>query len=115
MAGNIFFWRVNGTAISGAMAETWVPGINVEIHEIRIHLSAASGNAEDLTATLDHHISAAYDCTIWAQDLNGLQDFSYQPTNRTVVLGGSGDEVDFAWANSATARNWGLEVVFSSI
>ena len=115
MAGSIYFWQVSGLAGAGAIAETWAPGINVEIHEIRIHLSAASGNAEDLTATLDHHRGAAYDCTIFTKDLNTLKNYTYQPTNRMVVLGGSGDELDFAWANSATARNWGLEVVFSPI
>ena len=112
MAGSIYFWRATGGA--GALAETWAPGINVQIHEIRIHLSTASATAEDLTATLDHNKGAAYDCTIFTQDLNTLADYSEQFTMPRVVLGGSGDELDFAWGNTDN-RNWGLEVVFSPV
>uniref|UniRef100_A0A6H1ZCT0 Uncharacterized protein n=1 Tax=viral metagenome TaxID=1070528 RepID=A0A6H1ZCT0_9ZZZZ len=94
-----------------AIASTLAPGIQWQLEEIRVHLSAV-GAAGDLTATLDHGAGTAYDLVILTQDMAAVTDFIWH-CERPMEFGAD-DELDIAWANAST-RTYGLEIVWKSI
>lgn len=83
----------------------------IAISELRLHLSAATGTAEDLVLSQDSALGVEYDAAFKTQAMNGLQDLNYQPTRPHVVAGG--DDVTVTWSNS-NARTWGLEIVYEA-
>ena len=90
-----------------AMAQSLSHPASWRILEIRLHLNAAGGVAEDFTAKVDSSTAAVYDALLFSQDTNGLTDI-FDVTPHHIA---TGDEVDFAWAN-AGGKTWGLEVFY---
>ncbi len=83
-----------------------------QLEEVRVHLSAAGGAAEDLTATMDAGAGAAYDTVILSQDMAAVADLVYRPERPHIFS--ATDELDFAYANTNT-RTYGIEVYWSLI
>lgn len=102
----MFTSRATGSA---AINETVNPGKAGQLHEFRIHLSAAGG-AGDLTITLDANAGAAYDVVLLTEDMTTLTDLVWQPD--LPLQFDSGDKFVIAWANAST-RTYGLELKFS--
>jgi hypothetical protein len=101
-------WSATATG-TGNIAETLAPGVNWELREIRLHLSA-NGGANNFTATMDAGAGAAYDAVILTQDMTSISDLSetWEPEEKRFR---SDDELDFAWTN-ANARTYGLEIIY---
>jgi len=102
------FHKSMGTA---AIASTLAPGVNWQLEEIRIHLSAV-GVAGDFTATMNHKDGTAYDVVILTKDMTAVTDYVWH-CERPMEFG-SLTELDFAWAN-ASSRTYGLEVIWKAI
>lgn len=92
-----------------AINESIDPGKAGQLHELRIHLSAAGG-AGNLTVTLDAIAGSEYDTVLLTQDMTSITDLVWQPD--VPVHLDNGDKVVIAWAN-ASSRTYGLEVKFS--
>lgn len=101
-------WSAVATG-TGNIAETLAPGVEWELREIRLHLSA-DGGANDFTVTMDAAAGSAYDTVILTQDMTSVSDLVevYEPGERRFR---SDDELDFAWTN-ANALTYGLEVIY---
>jgi hypothetical protein len=95
-----------------ALDSTLAPGHSFKIVAVRIHLSSAAGS-ENFTMTLDSGLGAAYDCEFYAKDLNGLTSWAIPLTELPEYIW-TGDEVDFAWANTGTVT-YGLEVIYTRV
>ena len=104
--------RVQRATGAAAVDMTIAPGIAFQIEEIRVHLSAAGGAAENLTATLDSVTAAAYDVVLLSQAMELVTDLTWQPTRPLVFS--AGDEIDIAYANT-NARTYGIEVYWTPI
>jgi hypothetical protein len=102
-------FRATGAA---AIAETLAPASAYQIEEIRLHLSAAGGAAENLTVTLDCAAGVEHDIVIKTEAMAAVVDLLYQPTRPLIFS--AGDEIDFAYANTNT-RTWGLTVYWTPI
>jgi hypothetical protein len=99
-------YRATGAA---DIAEALAPGVDFELLEVRLHLSAAGGAAQAFTTTLDGGVTDdVYDFLIDSQDMNTVTDHSWQGANSSMIFG-EDDVIDFAWTNTNT-RTWGLEV-----
>lgn len=94
---------------SAAISETVTPSGAFELHEARVHLSAAGG-AGNLTVTLDANAGAAYDVVLLTQDMTAITDLVWQP-DRPMSFD-SGEKIVVAWAN-AGGKTYALEVKFS--
>lgn len=102
------FHRATGAA---AIASTLEPGQSFQLEEMRLHLSAAGG-AANLTVTLDANAGAAYDTVLFTQVMTTVTDLHWQP-ERPINFS-TGDKLIVAWDN-ASARTYGLEVVWSAL
>ena len=98
---------------SGAIDETLTTGLNCNITEVRLHLSAAGATAENFTAQLDSDEGAVFDLLSVSQDMNGETDFHRIYDGRGMALD-STDLVDFDYPNT-DARTWGLEVIYEEL
>jgi len=92
-----------------AISESIDPGKAGQLHELKIHLSAAGG-AGDLTVTLDAAAGTAYDTVLMTQDMTLITDLVWQPD--MPVYFDAGDKLVVAWDN-ANLRTFGLEVKFN--
>ena len=92
-----------------AINETIDPGKAGQLHELKIHLSAAGG-AGDLTVTLDAAAGTAYDTVLMTQDMTLITDLVWQPD--MPVYFDARDKLVVAWDN-ANLRTFGLEVKFN--
>jgi hypothetical protein len=92
-----------------AINESIDPGKAGQLHELKIHLSAAGG-AGNLTVTLDANAGAEYDTVLLTQDMTSVTDLLWQPDQP--VYFDKGDKIVVAWAN-ANSRTYGLEVKYS--
>jgi hypothetical protein len=92
-----------------AINESIEPDKFGQLHEVRLHLSAAGG-AGNLTVTLDANAGAAYDTVLLTQDMTLVTDLLWQPT--LPIPYDKGDKIAIAWANGSS-RTYGLEVKFS--
>lgn len=99
------------TAANGAIASTLAPGVPWQLHEMRLHLSAAGAN-ENITLTMDAVAGATYDCVIYAGTTNSLTDVNYLPARPRQLC--AADEIDIALVNT-NARAYGVEIVYSHL
>lgn len=104
--------RVFRATAAVAIDQTLTPGIPFQIEEIRLHLSAAGGAAEDLVVQLDSGVAAAYDVVILTQGMELVEDVVYQPT-RPLIFSAS-DEIDITYTNT-NLRTYGLEIYWTPI
>ena len=99
-------------ASDDTLSHRLLPGDLARLIEIRLHLSVASAQADDLTIALDSGEDAVYDCIFITQDINGLADFPYVwGEANSPKFNNSLDALIFAWANK-DSRTWGLEVIY---
>jgi hypothetical protein len=84
----------------------------VAIHELRLHLDAASATAENLVFKQDSALGPAFDMVFATKAMNTVQDYNYIPTLPHVIS--SNDEICVEWANT-NGRTWGLEIVYSAV
>jgi hypothetical protein len=84
----------------------------VAIHELRLHLDAASATAENLVFKQDSAIGPAFDMVYATKAMNAVQDYNYIPTLPHVIS--VNDEICVDWANS-NGRTWGLEIIYSAV
>jgi hypothetical protein len=92
-----------------AINESIDPGKAGQLHELRIHLSAAGG-AGDLTVTLDAAAGAEYDTVLMTQDMTLVTDLVWQPD--MPIYFDNGDKLVVAWAN-ASGRTYGFELKYN--
>lgn len=93
----------------GAMAVEFAPDGAFQIEEVRLHLAAVGGAAEDFTATLDSIEGSEYDVVLDTQDMNAETDELYEPTRPKPFR--KDEVIDFAWTNT-NGILWGLEIVY---
>lgn len=98
-------------ANTDTLSHRLLPGELFRMVEIRLHLSSASAQADDLTITLDSGEDAVYDCIFITNDMNGLADYAYSWGKALSHNFKATDAIIFAWANKDN-RTWGLEVVY---
>lgn len=96
-----------------AVATTLAPNRTFRLMEVRIHLSGVA-NAENLTIKLDSAAGAAYDVTLKTQAMSGLTDFVWRASDGDPIMFTKGDEIDIAFANTAT-DTYGLEIVYQEL
>jgi len=104
--------RVQRATGAAAVDVTLSPGIAFQVEEIRIHLSAVGGAAENLVVASDSGVLAAYDTTFLTQDMAAVQDIVWQPTRP--LLFSANDEIDITYANTNT-RTYGLEIYWTPV
>ena len=92
-----------------AIAYSFAPAKAREVVEVRLHLSAAGGAAEDLTITHNSALGAAYDVVKATQAMAAVQDYTWVPDRPHQLA--IGDSLDIAYANS-NSRTYGLEVIY---
>ena len=98
--------RFTGNGNVTATVETVAPGVEWALEFIRIHLSAA-GAANNLTATIDSGVAAAYDTVILTQDMTSVTDLLWEPERPIPML--ADDELDLAWTNGSS-RTYGITI-----
>ena len=81
-----------------------------QIEEFRIHLNGASATAEDLTLTLQSATAGVYNVVLLAQDMNTIQDLTWQPVRPIITF--PGDRVQVQWDNT-NGRVYGMELIWS--
>ena len=86
------------------------PGVEFQMIEARLHLSASGGAVENYTITLDSENGAAFDVVLETAAMNADADV---PTvwNEQKRYFNDGDVLLFEYANT-NGRTWGLEVVY---
>lgn len=108
VAAGVMTARFTGSGNVTAAVETVAPGSAWALDSIKVHLSAAGG-ANNLTATIDRAVGAAYDTVVLTQDMTAVTDLYWAPTRPIEML--AGDELDLAWTNAST-RTYGIEIVW---
>lgn len=81
---------------------------DIELEEVRVHLSAAGG-ANSLTIAIDNPEHPECNTVLKSQDMTAITDLMYQPTKPHVLR--ATDNLKFAWTN-ASHREWGMEVIY---
>lgn len=86
------------------------PGVDFQMIEARLHLSATGGAVENYTITLDSENGAAFDVVLETAAMNADADV---PTlwNDKKRYFNPGDVLLFEYANT-NSRTWGLEVIY---
>ena len=81
------------------------------IMSITLHLSAAPTTSENLTATLDSNLGAAYDTLLYSFDLanSSVTDIVLTAEDLGVEYLFVGDQIDIAYTNTDTVT-YGIEV-----
>jgi hypothetical protein len=97
----------------GAMAESFAPGINCYVNEIRVTLSSVGATAEDITVDFDANAGAAYDHNLITQDMNTLLGLRTVYTGKGLLFN-SADQLDFAYTNTDVST-WGIEIEYTEI
>jgi len=87
------------------------PGVPFRIMELRLHLSAAGGAAENFEMVLDSGHGAAYDAILVAQDMNAAKDYVVVFTVAECRIFNSDDALYFTYANT-NDKTWGLETKY---
>jgi len=103
-----FRHTATGAAAMGAAAD-FTPGRAVQVHEIRLTLSAAA-TQDTFTVVLDALAGAAYDHQILSQAMAGLRYVTLSFSVPKDLLAGDVLLIDFA---NNDARTYGLEVIYS--
>jgi len=83
-----------------------------QLEEVRLHLSAVGGAAENFTITVDSAKGEEYDIVLSTTAMAGSANVQYKPTRPDTF--GPGDALSFAYANTNT-QTWGLEIIYSRI
>ncbi len=99
---------------NGDVDESFSPGTEWMLFEIRIHLSAA-GDANNLVVSIGSDTSSTaeeYDVVLLEQDMTTVTDLHWQPTMPIHLE--PDDTIDIAWTNAST-RVYGIEVVYSRV
>jgi hypothetical protein len=97
---------------NGAMEEYIAPGREIQLEEVRLHLSAAGGASENFDTIIDSAEGSEYDIVLNAQDMNSATDEHYQPTRPVPIR--ADDTLKFTYDNT-NSQTWGLEVVYRPI
>lgn len=98
---------------AAAVAMSVAPGVQWQLKEVRIHLSAVGGaECGSLTITINSGTNAVYDCVLATQDMAALADYPYLPA-RPIILAAD-DVVDIAWAN-VNAVTYGIEAIYAPL
>ena len=97
----------NNSTGAAALATTITFTTGQALDEVRLHLSANGGSAENFTITLDALAGSAYDVLLFSQDMNTTADVIYRPDRPAEFV--NGDKLVFAYNNGNT-RTWGLEI-----
>jgi len=79
------------------------------ILEVRLHLSAAGGAAENFSLTINSGDGAEYDTPLLAQNMNAVQSLVWIPDTPHVLF--PDDALDIAYVNTNT-RTYGLTIVY---
>lgn len=105
-------WRVFYAKGAGAIDETLDVPEFIELHEVRLHLSANGSASETFTTKIDSRLGGEYDIELNSQDMNAADDEHYQPTRPVKIS--RDDRLIFAYTNT-NAKTWGLEVLYEVV
>lgn len=89
--------------LNGVIADT-----EIAIHEVRLHLSAASA-AEDFVVKAECPLDGRYDAVFTTKAMNALTDYNYQPYFPHYLR--TGDDLVITKANAA-GLTWSVCVVY---
>ena len=95
---------------NAAIAYSFAPDENRRVKQVRLHMSATGGAAENLTITHNSALGSAYDLLLETQAMAAVQDYVWNPTNGSHYLS-KGDSLDIAY-NNGNSRTYGLEVLY---
>lgn len=85
---------------------------DIELEEIKFHLSTAATAANDLVIKQRSKVGAAYDTVLLTQAMSGVQDIVYLPS-RPVKLNGK-DRLAIIWTNDAASfKTWAYQARFN--
>ena len=93
-----------------AIAYSFNPGKSVHVTEVRVHLSAVGGAAENLTIKHNSALGAAYDVLHHTEAMAAVADLVWRPDLGPWYIA-KGDTLDIAYANSNN-RTYGLEILY---
>ena len=91
-----------------AGTSTAIEAQEIAVHQVRLHLSAASA-AEDFIVKIDSGINERYDAVLDTKAMNGLADYSWQPTRPHYLR--SDDDLVITKTNAA-GLTWSVVVVY---
>ena len=99
------------TSGAAAINYSFVPTKPVYVKEVRLHMSAAGGAAENFTITLDSALGALFDVVFHTVAMAAVSDVVWVPSGNQQSFLGKGDKLVIAYANT-NSRNYGLEIVY---
>ena len=102
-------FHVYRKGVAAMYEEFTIPG-QWQLEEIRLHLDANGGNAEDYTITVQSSEGSEYDLLLNTAAMNADADVQYKPTRPDPMA--PGDAVLMEWTNAA-GQGWGLEIIYS--
>ena len=94
---------------SGAIAIEHQFDRNVQIEEVRLHLSAVGGGGT-ATISLVSDYSVNHNIVFKTQDMTSAADLHWQPTRPIFIS--KDDELSVAFAN-ASSLQWGVEILYN--
>ena len=83
---------------------------SVHVTEVRVHLSAVGGAAENLVIKHNSALGAAYDVVHLTQAMAAVTDLVWRPDLGPWYIA-KGDTLDITYANSNN-RTYGLEILY---
>ena len=86
---------------------TFNPGSSFQLEEITLHLSAAGGQAEDLTIDIQYKEGAVYTYRCATVAMNAVIDYQFLPTRPLELW--DGDTILIKYTNT-NSRVWGLVI-----
>jgi hypothetical protein len=106
-----FGWTYAAETFAGTetVGPVVAPGVPFKFGGFKLHLSAASATAENLTATVDSGDGAEYDALVYSKDMNTIQNVIWRISDAEAIpFYNDDDMLVFAWTNT-NARTFGLE------
>lgn len=93
---------------TSSMDESFAPGFDFELAEIRLHLSTVHVSVIDIIARVSHHLGSMYDNLILSVAMLGVQDYIYTPFPSQMIWHYQ-DTINISMVMSDT-NTFGLEV-----
>lgn len=101
---------VTNATNSGAINTTYNPSAAFYLENITVHLNAVPTTSENLVITLDANDGAAYDTTLFEEDLAAINEDNIVFSPNTPILCESGDKIVVTYTNT-DANTYGLRIV----
>lgn len=105
---DFMFYHTEGGINPGITMDQGIdPGNDFYLTGVYLHLSVVHASVEDFVCTLSSVLGSAYNVTLFSNAMNGVKDYTWEPSNPMLFL--SGDVLWFSMVMSAS-NYYGLKV-----